>query len=109
MQASTGNESDVGISQSKPDPTNIADYKAARRACSNSLPGEEDELCAKLDGALSAGWSIQALKAYAIAVWQQSGSDYVSEVAWRLAIEHADSKGCSGGRDFLSRYKANHD
>jgi hypothetical protein len=103
MQASTGNESDVEISQSKLDPTNIADYRAARRA------GEEDELCAKLDGALSAGWSIQALKAYAIAVWQQSGSDYVSEVAWRLAIEHADSKGCSGGRDFLSRYKANHD
>jgi hypothetical protein len=47
MQVSTGNESDVEISQSKLDPTNIADYRAARRACSNSLPGEEDELFAR--------------------------------------------------------------
>jgi len=95
--------------QPKFEPANASDYRAARQACSRSLSGEEDELCAKLNSALKSGWSMQALKAYATTVWQQSGSDDVSEAAWRLTIEHADSKGCSGGRDFLRRYKANHD
>jgi hypothetical protein len=34
------------------------DYRAARRACSTGVPGEEDKLCAKLDGALKSGWSM---------------------------------------------------
>jgi hypothetical protein len=82
------------------------DYNAARRACSKVLPGEEGDLRAKLDSALKSGWSIQALKAYALSVWQNSGLDYVTEVAWRLSVEFADSSGCSGGRDFLKRFNA---
>jgi hypothetical protein len=83
-----------------------ADYNAARNACSKVIPGEEGDLRAKLDNALKAGWSIQALKAYAFIVWRNSGCDYVTEAAWRLSVEFADSKGRSGGRDFLKRFNA---
>lgn len=83
------------------------DYSAARRACGKLLPGEKDDLRAKLDSALKSGWSMQALKAYAILVWQQPRSDRVTETAWRLAVEFADSNGCSGGRNFLKRFNAN--
>jgi hypothetical protein len=82
------------------------DYNAARRACSKVLPGEEGDLRAKLDSALKSGWSIQALKAYALSVWGNSGCDYVTEAAWRLSVEFADSNGRSGGRDFLKRFNA---
>jgi hypothetical protein len=83
------------------------DYRAAWRACSKLVPGEESDLLAKLDGLLKSGWSIQALKAYATYVWQQAAFDHVTEGAWRLAVEFADSNGCSGGRDFLKRFIAN--
>ena len=52
------------------------------------------------------GWTIQALKAYAFSVWRNSDCDYVTEAAWRLSVEFADSNGCSGGRDFLKRFNA---
>jgi hypothetical protein len=84
-----------------------ADYSAAQRACSKCLHGEEGDLRPKLDDALKSGWSIQALKAYAFSVWQLPAVDHVTEVAWRLAVEFADSNGCSGGRDFLKRFNAN--
>jgi hypothetical protein len=84
-----------------------ADYSAAQRACSKCLHGEEGDLRPKLDDALRSGWSIQALKAYAFSVWQLPAFDHVTEVAWRLAVEFADSNGCSGGRDFLKRFNAN--
>jgi hypothetical protein len=61
----------------------------------------------KLDDLLKSGWSIQALKAYASSVWQQAAFDHVTEGAWRLAVEFADSNGCSGGRDFPKRFIAN--
>jgi hypothetical protein len=82
------------------------DYIAARRACSRAISGQECDLRAKLDDALKAGWSVQALKAYAFCVWQNSSCDYVTEAAWRLAVEFADSNGCSGGRDFPKRFSA---
>jgi hypothetical protein len=82
-----------------------SDYSAAWRACCKVLPGEDD-LCTKLDNALQAGWSIRALKAYAFFVWRNSGCDYVTDAAWRLSVEFADSNGCSGGRDFLKRFNA---
>jgi len=81
-----------------------ADYSAARRACSKVLPGEEGDLSAKLDNALKTGWTIQALKAYAFSVWRNSDCDHVTEAAWRLSVEFADSNGRSGGRDFLKRF-----
>jgi hypothetical protein len=82
------------------------DYSAVRRACSKVLTGEEGDLRAKLDNALKAGWTIQALKAYAFSVWRKPGCDYVTEAAWRLSVEFADSDGRSGGRDFLKRFNA---
>jgi hypothetical protein len=74
-----------------------ADYSAAWRACSKVPPGEAGDLHAKLDNALKAGWSIEALKAYAFCVWRNTSGDYVTEAAWRLSVEFADSNGCSGG------------
>ena len=82
------------------------DYRAARRACSTGVSGEEGNLCAKLDGVLESGWSIQALKAYAFSVWRDSSCDHVTDTAWRLSVEFAESNGCSGGRDFLKRFNA---
>jgi len=84
-----------------------SDYSAARRACGKYAHGEEGDLSAKLEDALRSGWSIEALKAYAFSIWQQSASHDVSDAAWRLAVEFADSNGCSGGRDFLKRFSAN--
>jgi hypothetical protein len=86
-----------------------ADYNTARLACSKVLAGEQGDLRAKLDDALKAGWSIQALKAYAFFVWRESGCDQVSEAAWRLSVEFADSNGRSGGREFLKRFSADPD
>lgn len=83
-----------------------ADDSAARLACSKVLAGEEGDLRAKLDDALKAGWSIRALKAYAFFVWREPGCDHVSEAAWRLSVEFADSNGRSGGREFLKRFNA---
>jgi hypothetical protein len=91
----------------KAKPSEAADYRAAWRACSKLVPGEESDLLAKLDDLLKSGWSIQALKAYASSVWQQAAFDHVTEGAWRLAVEFADSNGCSGGRDFPKRFIAN--
>jgi hypothetical protein len=84
-------------------------YHAAWRACRKLAPGEESDLdlVAKLDDLLKSGWSIQALKAYAFSVWQKSDRDDAAEAAWRLAVEFADSNGCSGGRGFLKRFNAN--
>jgi hypothetical protein len=82
------------------------DYHAVRRACGIDGYGEEDDLCGKLDGALKSGWSIEALKAYALSVWSHPGCDHVTNFAWRLSVEFADSNGCSGGRDFLKRFNA---
>jgi hypothetical protein len=82
------------------------DYRAALRACGEVLPGEEGDLRAKLDNALKAGWTIEALKAHAFAVWRKPDCDRVTEAAWRLSVEFADSNGCSGGRDFLKRFNA---
>jgi hypothetical protein len=93
--------------QMKTVPFQTGDYSAARRACGAFVSGEADDLRAKLDSALKSGWSMQALKAYAMLVWQQPASDRVTEAAWRLAVEFADSSGCSGGRDFLKRFDAN--
>ena len=86
-----------------------ADYRAAWRACRKLVPGEESDLdlVAKLDDLLKSGWSIQALKAYAFSVWRKSDRDDAAEAAWRLAVEFADSNGCSGGRGFLKRFNAN--
>jgi hypothetical protein len=84
-----------------------SDYVAAQRACGKYLHGEEGDLSAKLEKALTSGWSIEALKAYAFSIWQQSASDDVTEAAWRLAVEFADSDGCSGGRNFLKRFSVN--
>jgi hypothetical protein len=84
-----------------------ADYSAAWRACSKVLTGEAGDLCAKLDNALKAGWSIQARKAYALSVWGNSDCDHISDAEWRLSVEFADSNGCSGGRGFLKRFNAN--
>jgi hypothetical protein len=84
-----------------------SDYVAAQRACCKYLHGEEGDLSAKLEEALTSGWSIEALKAYAFSIWQQSASDDVTDAAWRLAVEFADSNGCSGGRNFLKWFSAN--
>jgi hypothetical protein len=84
-----------------------SDYVAVRRACGKHLHGEEGDLSAKLEEALRSGWSIEALKAYAFSIWQQSASDDVTDAAWRLAVEFADSDGCSGGRNFLKRFSSN--
>ena len=84
-----------------------ADYHAAWSACRKSVPAEESDLLAKLDEVLKSGWTIQALKAYAFFVWRKSDRDDATEAAWRLAVEFADSSGCSGGRDFLKRFNAN--
>ena len=84
-----------------------ADYSAAQRASSKCLRGEEGDLRTKLNDALKSGWSIQALKAYAVSVWQLPGFDHVTGAAWRLAVEFADSNGCSGGREFLRRFNGN--
>ena len=84
-----------------------ADYDAAQRACANYLHGEEGDLSAKLEEALRSGWSIEALKAYAFSIWQQSASDEVTDTAWRLAVEFADSYGCGGGRNFLKQFSSN--
>jgi len=84
-----------------------SDYSAARKACGKYVHGEEGDLSAKLEDALRSGWSIEALKAYALSIWQQSASHDVTDAAWRLAVEFADSNGCSGGRDFLKRFSAN--
>jgi hypothetical protein len=81
-----------------------SDYVAAQRACGKCLHGEGGDLSAKLEEALRSGWSIEALKAYAFSIWQQSASDDVADTAWRLAVEFADSNGCSGGRNFLKRF-----
>jgi hypothetical protein len=81
-----------------------SDYSAAQRACGKDVHGEEEDLSAKLEDALRSGWSIEALKAYAFSIWQQSASHDVTDAAWRLAVEFADSSGCSGGRDFLKRF-----
>jgi len=90
----------------KASPICDTDYRAARRACSTGVPGEEDNLCAKLDGALKSGWSILALKAYAFSVWRDSSCNHVTDDAWRLSVEFAESNGRSGGRDFLKRFNA---
>ena len=82
------------------------DYHAVRRACSTGVPGEVDSLRVKLDSVLKSGWSIEALKAYAFSVWCEPGCDHVTDTAWRLSVEFADSNGCSGGRDFLRRFNA---
>jgi hypothetical protein len=84
-----------------------SDYLAARRACHKCVHGEEGDLSAKLEDALRSGWSIEALKAYAFSIWQQSASHDITDAGWRLAVEFADSNGCSGGRDFLKRFSAN--
>jgi hypothetical protein len=84
-----------------------SDYSAARRACGKYVHGEGGDLTAKLEDALRSGWSIEGLKAYAFSMWQQSASHDVSDAAWRLAVEFADSNGCSGGRGFLKRFSAN--
>jgi hypothetical protein len=84
-----------------------SNYRAARRACGKYVHGEEGDLSAKLEDALRSGWSIEALKAYALSIWQQSASHDVTDAAWRLAVEFADSNGCSGSRDFLKRFSAN--
>jgi hypothetical protein len=97
----------TGMAATKANPLYDADYLAARRACSTGVLGEEDNLCAKLDSALKSGWSLQALKAYAFSVWSAHDCDYVTDIAWRLSVEFADSNGCSGGRDFLKRFNAN--
>ena len=75
-----------------------------QRACGKYLHGEEGDLSAKLEEALTSGWSIETLKAYAFSIWQQSASDDITEAAWRLAVEFTDSDGCSGGRNFLNRF-----
>jgi hypothetical protein len=84
-----------------------ADCRAARHACVKLVPGEESDLPAKLDSVLKSGWTIQALKAYAFSVWRKSDCADGTEAAWRLAVEFADSNGCSGGRNFLKRVHAN--
>jgi hypothetical protein len=56
-----------------------SDYRAAGRACRKSVPGEENDLLAKLDDALRSGWTIQALKAYAFLVWRKSDCDDATE------------------------------
>jgi hypothetical protein len=84
-----------------------ADYHAAWSACRKSVPSEESDLVAKLDDVLASGWSIPALKAYAFSVWRKSNCKDATEAAWRLAVEFADSNGCSGGRNFLKRFNAN--
>jgi hypothetical protein len=94
------------MAPTKANPLCDTDYLAARRACSSGVPGEEDNLCAKLDGALKLGWSIQALKAYAFSVWRSPDCDHVTNTAWRLSVEFAESNGCSGGREFLKRFNA---
>jgi hypothetical protein len=94
------------IAATKANPLCDTDYLAARRACSSGVPGEEDNLCAKLDGALKLGWSIEALEAYAFSVWRDPDCDHVTNAAWRLSVEFAESNGCSGGREFLKRFNA---
>jgi hypothetical protein len=93
--------------QMKATPFQTCDYGAAQRACGAFVSGEGDDLRTKLDSALKSGWSMQALKAYAMLVWQEPPTDRITEAAWRLAVEFADSNGCSGGRDFLKRFNAN--
>jgi hypothetical protein len=84
-----------------------SDCVAARWACSNYLDGEGGNLSAKLEEALRSGWSIEALKAYAFSTWRQSASGDVTDTAWRLAVEFANSNGCTGGRNFLKRFSSN--
>ena len=96
----------VGKRARKAEASADADYNAVRRACSKAPPAEGGDLGAKLDDALKSGWSIEALKAYAFSAWRDPGCDHVTDAAWRLSVEFADSNGCGGGRDFLKRFKA---
>jgi hypothetical protein len=96
----------VGKRARKAEASGDADYDAVRRACSKAPPAEGGDLGAKLDDALKSGWSIEALKAYAFSAWRDPGCDHVTDAAWRLSVEFADSNGCGGGRDFLKRFKA---
>jgi hypothetical protein len=96
----------VGKPTRKAEASGGADYDAARRACSKALPAEGGDLGAKLEGALKSGWSIEALKAYAFSVWRDPGCEQVTDAAWCLSVEFADSNGCNGGRDFLKRFNA---
>jgi hypothetical protein len=96
----------VGKRARKGEASGDADYDAVRRACSKAPPAEGGDLGAKLDDALKSGWSIEALKAYAFSAWRDPGCDHVTDAAWRLSVEFADSNGCGGGRDFLKRFKA---
>lgn len=96
----------VGKRARKAEASGDADYDAVRRACSKAPPAEGGDLGAKLEDALKSGWSIEALKAYAFSAWRAPGCDHVTDAAWRLSVEFADSNGCGGGRDFLKRFKA---
>jgi hypothetical protein len=63
---------------------------------------EPIELRAKLDAALRAGWSPQALKAYAYS-WRYTGHEHITRAAWRMAVAFTDS---SLARSFLEEFNA---
>jgi hypothetical protein len=70
------------------------DHHAAWVACGEPAPplfdGEPIDLRAKLAAALEAGWTIQALKAFAHGCWRYTGRDHVTPAAWRMAVLFSD-------------------
>jgi hypothetical protein len=67
---------------------------------------EPIDLRAKLDAALRAGWTPQALKACAFCCWRYTlpERDHVTRAAWRMAVHFADDS--ARARSFLEQFKA---
>jgi hypothetical protein len=87
------------------------DHRAAWLACREPKRTWGDrcepiDLRAKLDASLQAGWSPQALKAYAYVCWRYTKPqrDHVTRAAWRMAVHFANDSVIA--RSFLEQYRA---
>jgi hypothetical protein len=88
--------------------TNDPDHRAAWLACREpdetwGQHREPIDLRAKLDEALRAGWTPQALKAYAYVGWRYTKPqrEYVTRAAWRMAVDDSVI-----ARSFLEQFNA---
>jgi hypothetical protein len=88
------------------------DHRAAWLACRepDRTWGDRCEpidLRSKLAAALQAGWSAQAIKAYAYRNFRYTRPkrDHVTRAAWRMAVSFAAEGDCIS-RDFLARFNA---
>jgi hypothetical protein len=90
------------------------DHRAAWLACREpdrswcEVLGDREpiDLREKLDAALKAGWTPQALKAYAYLFFRYTKPqrDHVTRAAWRMAVSFADDHVMA--RSFLEQFKA---